>query len=388
MPTLDQWRATWSALGASAPDDLFHRLIASYSEPHRRYHAVRHLDECLARFAELRSQADHPEEVELAIWFHDAVYDTKRKDNEEKSAVWARTAVLDAGLPGSVAARVHALVMATRHDAAPEGKDARLLVDVDLSILGAAADDFDEYERQIREEYAWVPEALFRRERARIVREFLQREHIYDSEQFREAYERRARENLRRSEERLRRSKRSGLPAHEIVFYGTVGAVAVAELAVGMSYWIVMASAVAISLFYGFVLLPRFRRKRAPALRTARAPAESKYAVLCSDDEIAVSFEGKVRERVRWDDILVVGIRIDDGFLPQPWWVVGGTKGGCWYPSDARGWEIAHREMSERLPGFDPKAVIQAAGMMSGGVIVWEKNERNAGVSTAQRRTQ
>lgn len=205
MPTLERWRSTWNGLGVAVPADLHARLIASYSEPHRKYHTTHHLDECLAKFSEVRSQAGHPEEIELAIWFHDAIYDTKRKDNEEKSAQWARAAMLDAGLGEARAERVRRLVMATCHDAVPEGEDARILVDVDLSILGAAPERFDEYERQVREEYAWVPGILFRRERRKILKSFLERPRIYSTRHFHEAHERHARENLRRSLERLKK---------------------------------------------------------------------------------------------------------------------------------------------------------------------------------------
>jgi predicted metal-dependent HD superfamily phosphohydrolase len=93
--------------------------------------------------------------------------------------------------------------MATRHKAVPRGTDAEILVDIDLSILGAAPDRFDEYERQVREEYAWVPDFLFRRERKAILKEFLARPQIFSSTHFRGRYEQQARSNLERSLERL-----------------------------------------------------------------------------------------------------------------------------------------------------------------------------------------
>lgn len=202
MPTIDQWRNTWSGLGALPPDDLYDRLLDAYSEPRRKYHTARHLDECLAAFAEVRSQAQHPDEVELAIWFHDAVYDTKRKDNEEKSAHWARSALLDAGVSETVAGRVQGLIMATRYDATPEGTDAEILVDVDFSILGAPPERFEEYDRQIREEYSWVPKFIFRHVRKKVLTFLLNRKSIFNTEHFRKTLEARARGNLRQALER------------------------------------------------------------------------------------------------------------------------------------------------------------------------------------------
>ena len=90
MADLIRWRSTWSGLGVTAPDEgLYHELIRRYTEPHRRYHTAQHLDECFARLDEARDLARHIHEVELALWFHDAVYGTRGSDNEEQSAEWA-----------------------------------------------------------------------------------------------------------------------------------------------------------------------------------------------------------------------------------------------------------------------------------------------------------
>lgn len=205
MSTLGQWRDMWTAFGVAAADEaLFRDLTARYSEPHRKYHTMQHLHECFEKLQELRALARKPEEIELALWFHDAVYDTRRKDNEEKSAQWARSAVLEAGVAAPAGDRVYELVMATRHNAVPAGIDAQILVDVDLSILGARPDRFDEYEQQVREEYSWVPGPLFRRERRKILEDFLKRQTIFQNKQFIAAYESQARANLRRSIDKLK----------------------------------------------------------------------------------------------------------------------------------------------------------------------------------------
>jgi predicted metal-dependent HD superfamily phosphohydrolase len=143
--------------------------------------------------------AERLAEVQLALWFHDAIYDTRAQDNEERSARWAAESLSGADAPGEAAARVHALVMVTRHAAVPSGADAELLVDVDLSILGAPEARFAEYERQVRQEYAWVPEAGFRKARARVLESFLARPRIYSTSWFKRRLEERARANLARS---------------------------------------------------------------------------------------------------------------------------------------------------------------------------------------------
>jgi predicted metal-dependent HD superfamily phosphohydrolase len=199
-----RWRDTWKQLGVALPDQqLFREVLACYGEPRRKYHSLQHLGECLEHFDELRSETEFPQEVELALWFHDAIYDVLRKDNEARSAEWARSSVL-AGGGGKISAdRIQALIMATRHDAAPTGVDARVLVDIDLWILGAPDRRFDEYEQQIREEYRHVPDFLFGPKRKAILQAFLKRPRIFNTSRYVDLYENQARSNISRSLERL-----------------------------------------------------------------------------------------------------------------------------------------------------------------------------------------
>lgn len=200
MHYLDVWRRTWQQLGVACPDTaLLDELIGRYSEPHRKYHTMQHLDECFTSFATVRGEAVHPAEIGLALWFHDAIYDVKNHDNELKSADWARSELLRAGAAEGTANRVHALVMVTRHNALPSTIDEQILVDIDLSVLGAEPNRFDEYETQVRAEYAWVPEPVYRSRRSEILQAFLDRNSIYSTPCFQSRFETQARSNLMRS---------------------------------------------------------------------------------------------------------------------------------------------------------------------------------------------
>ena len=205
-PAFDRsWTRAWTALAAQGNGIVLRdRLLEAWAEPQREYHTLRHLRDCLALFEEASGLAEHPGEVEIALWFHDAIYDLKAKDNEARSAAWAGQALIEAGVGPEVCVRVHQLIMATCHAALPTTPDQALLVDIDLSILGAEPERFDEYEVQVRQEYAWVPGLLFRRKRREILAGFLDRPHIYATAYFRERFEASARENLRRSIARLK----------------------------------------------------------------------------------------------------------------------------------------------------------------------------------------
>ncbi|SEF28851.1 N-methyl-D-aspartate receptor NMDAR2C subunit [Variovorax sp. NFACC27] len=194
------WAAAWHALGVASPGDaLCDELQRRYTEPQRHYHTMQHLGECLAWFEREKALAERPGEVALALWFHDAIYDVHAHDNEARSADWARRALLDADVDTAAADRVHALVMATRHDAVPQGRDAELLIDIDLSILGAERARFDEYERQVQAEYAFVPDEVRLPRRRAILQRFLDRKAIYATPRIHAQLEARARANLQRS---------------------------------------------------------------------------------------------------------------------------------------------------------------------------------------------
>jgi predicted metal-dependent HD superfamily phosphohydrolase len=194
------WARAWRGIGA-VDDGVAVRdaLLAAYAEPHRKYHTLQHLHECLDLLAPATAAAARPCEVEVALWFHDAIYDVRRSDNEERSADWASAAVAAAGVAAAIVERIRSLVLATKHTGSPGSDDERLLVDIDLAILGAPAQRFAEYERQIRAESSWVPQPLFDEKRGAILRSFLDRERIFATPLFHSRFEAAARVNLARA---------------------------------------------------------------------------------------------------------------------------------------------------------------------------------------------
>jgi predicted metal-dependent HD superfamily phosphohydrolase len=200
--TLDQarWTGLWSRLEAQGSGlSIFTHLAAAYAEPGRAYHNAEHIRDCLIQLDMAREIAHRPDEVEAAIWFHDAVYLPGAADNEDRSARLAQTALLACAVPLEVSRRVADLVLATRHLTIPREHDGQLLCDIDLSILGREPEIFDEFERRIRQEYGWVPEPLYRSSRSEVLAGFLRRRAIYQTEPFRQQYEASARANLERT---------------------------------------------------------------------------------------------------------------------------------------------------------------------------------------------
>lgn len=199
----DRWRAVWRNVSATDGDPIFRDLAACYAELRRAYHTLEHIHECLAHFDATRHLLARPIEVELAVWFHDAIYDPRRGDNEEQSARLAAGQLRAAGVDDQLVARVAELIRLTNH--AQEGLtgDAAVLCDIDLAILGAAPERFGRYDAAIRREYEWVPEAIYRRERARLLAGFLARPRLYHTPFFSARLEKPARANLVTALQRL-----------------------------------------------------------------------------------------------------------------------------------------------------------------------------------------
>jgi predicted metal-dependent HD superfamily phosphohydrolase len=199
-----RWLAFWTRAGAwGDPEPEWRSLSARYEEPHRAYHTLRHIAHCLDELESARGLAADPLAVEMALWYHDAVYDPRAKDNEERSADLAARASAAMGLAAGFGARVAGLIFVSTHRAPAADPDPKLFADIDLSILGQAPEAFDEYERQVRVEYSWVPEPAFRAGRSAILRSFLERPSVYGTDFFRQKYEAAARQNLSRSIARL-----------------------------------------------------------------------------------------------------------------------------------------------------------------------------------------
>lgn len=199
------WCRLWNELGcASSPKSLYKQLLKAYSEPMRQYHTLTHLGECMAYLSEVGMLCSQQAEIGIALWFHDAIYNPQQADNEIQSAKWAEQAAQEQGTSELVSQRIRNLILVTQHQIQPTEKDAQILNDIDLSILGASEERFSEYEFQVREEYSWVPDAQFSAGRQHILETFLSRERIYCTDYFRDLLEENARANIKRSLDCLR----------------------------------------------------------------------------------------------------------------------------------------------------------------------------------------
>lgn len=176
-----------------------------YSQPHRAYHNLMHVEDVLLRIEELEPPTEHELALALAAWFHDAVYQPERRDNEERSGYVAYDALEQVGAsPDLIAEVVRLINLTATHEAGADDAAGAVLCDADLAILGSSPDRYATYATAIRQEYIHVPEEEYRAARAALLEKFAARPQIYRTPYAREHWEASARENLRTEVAHLR----------------------------------------------------------------------------------------------------------------------------------------------------------------------------------------
>lgn len=195
------WReiAARHGCSADATQGVLEELVAAYAEPHRAYHTLDHIAALLRLFGEYGNDAMDGDAVALAIVFHDAVYDPARSDNEAASAGLAGERLAILGFAEALIAKVRRLILATQHGAhagAVADADAALLLDLDLSVLGAPPEDYRAYAQAIRREFSIYPDAVYRPGRRRVLEGFLARDRIYLTGRLGALWEAPARRNI------------------------------------------------------------------------------------------------------------------------------------------------------------------------------------------------
>ncbi len=155
-------------------------IIEKYSEKKRFYHNLSHIHFLLKSAAKLKNYFQDYNSVRFAIWFHDVIYNTKKSSNEEKSAELTVKMLVELNIPITTINLVEKMIIATKtHSINGLAEDGKIFLDLDLSILGASPEIYQQYHQAIRKEYSWVPWFLYRRSRKSILSSFLAREHIF-----------------------------------------------------------------------------------------------------------------------------------------------------------------------------------------------------------------
>ena len=193
LVSFERWSKACVSVGVAPDESDYRRIRRAWRSMGRHYHTLSHLDACLREFDAAQELALRPAEIELALWFHDAIYRSWRRDNESQSAALAVRTLRAAA---EIVERIRQMILATAHLETGFAGDTALLLDIDLSILGSPPEIYGQFERAVRREYWWVPRARYVAARGRILGSLLERPAIYQHDRFYEKYEKPARANI------------------------------------------------------------------------------------------------------------------------------------------------------------------------------------------------
>lgn len=199
---MDNLKNVWNSLAMEYTGDsqltmkLWEELHTSYSEKNRAYHNLDHLMYMIDKAGPFRDQVMDIDTVMFSVFYHDIVYNVRRKDNEQRSADMAGDRLVELEVPASMVAKCQQQILATRSHESNTDEDTNFLVDLDLSILGDVRDVYSAYIGKIRSEYSIYPGFMYRKGRRAVLNHFLQQDRIFKTKEFHDLYEPQARENL------------------------------------------------------------------------------------------------------------------------------------------------------------------------------------------------
>lgn len=177
-------------------DRLWEEIYEAYSQNKRTYHNLNHINYMIDKVDDFQDIIDNKSIMLFSIFYHDIVYNVRRKDNEEQSAMLAEKRLKEIGLSSEKIQKCYHQIVATKDHQIHEDSDTNILTDIDLMILGEIEDVYDEYCRQIRAEYKIYPNFLYRKGRKKVIEHFLDMDRIFKTERVFDTHEEQARKNL------------------------------------------------------------------------------------------------------------------------------------------------------------------------------------------------
>jgi len=201
-----EWKSAIENFGVDPKkgEEIFNKIVRMYDSEKRFYHNRKHVEKLLKFIEGKKDEIENFDAVCLATWFHDVIYDTQAKDNEEQSAIFARKKLEELGIQKDIIVKVEKLIRATwKHENIDGDNDCSIFLDGDLAILSEDNDKYDSYTKAIRREYAWVPDDVYKERRKEVMENFLKKDRIYFTEEMFKKSEVKARNNIKREIESL-----------------------------------------------------------------------------------------------------------------------------------------------------------------------------------------
>lgn len=204
-------KSSWFDLTSKYTNDealintLWSELYKKYTHKNRHYHNLSHIESMLLQAENIKSHIEDFPTLLYAIWYHDIIYKSTKKDNEEKSALFAKKSLIKLNFTENKIKNVENLIISTKKHQLilDKNSDNAYLLDFDLYILGKDWETYKNYTQQIRQEYKIYPDFVYNPGRKKVLLHFLERETLYFTESYKTQFENKARENIKRELETL-----------------------------------------------------------------------------------------------------------------------------------------------------------------------------------------
>jgi len=178
--------------------DYWQEIERSYSQKSRKYHNLAHLENMILELENVKDEISDFDVLLFSVFYHDIVYKTTSKDNEEKSAEITKKRLEKINIPNERIIKIYNQILATKSHEKSDNSDTNFLLDADLAILGKDWKVYENYIHQIRKEYSIYPDFLYKPGRKKVLTHFLEFEEIFKTDYFKEKYEKMARENIQK----------------------------------------------------------------------------------------------------------------------------------------------------------------------------------------------
>jgi len=182
---------------------LWNEIEKSYSHKKRYYHSLLHLENMLQQLNEVKDKIQNRDAVLFSLFYHDIVYNVLRSDNEAKSVVVAEKRMKEISVPTTTIEACSKMILATAAHNQGRDEDTNYFTDADLAVLGQDWKTYSLYYNNIRKEYAVYPNLVYNPGRKKVLAHFLGMDSIYKTDQFRNKFEIKAKENMQRELELL-----------------------------------------------------------------------------------------------------------------------------------------------------------------------------------------
>ena len=174
-----------------------------YSNKKRHYHTLQHLENLLAQLTGVKSEIQNWESILFSLYYHDLVYNPLKSDNEEKSAERAENGMKQISVPNQTITLVKQHILATKSYLESTNCDTNYFTDADLSVLGQSWEDYSQYYKNVRNEYAIYPDFVYNPGRKKVLNHFLSMDRIFKTDWFYQRLELQAKQNLKKEMELL-----------------------------------------------------------------------------------------------------------------------------------------------------------------------------------------